>query len=600
MKKRLLITLSLLISYAFALGQETGDLASEYFKKGEYDKAATEYAQTLKKNVAWPNVFRYVYSLKKTNRTEEAVKYIRRQTKTDGANRAYYDLLNGYISREQGDTTAANQQFDRSVEESKQMTDGYARVATAFIDIQELPWAIKTYAKARVAAKDERLYSEELVDLYRAAGQTDKWLDELLTLGQRADRKEVVVSQLQTLINSKDEPKLEAALYARVQRFPNEFQYSELLSWFFVQKQKFGRALLQEKALDKRMHLNGTRVYELGQLALNNREYKAAVEAFDYLVVTYPQGQLYPLSRRMAISAREEDVKNTYPVDINEIHKLINSYQKLFSELGTNTKTLEALRSTANLYAYYLDEKDSALTALDLASELGKNDRNFLDRCKLDKGDIYILKGEPWESTLLYAQVEKSQKEEQLGYEAKLKSAKLYYYKGEFTLSKAVLDILKLATSREIANDAEQLSLIIQDNTGLDTSETAMREYAAVDLLLFQNKTDRAINELNRMQTKYKDHSLADEIMWLRANTYLKQGRDDEALADLKNIVANYSKDILGDDAMFLEAKILEERKKDKAAAMDLYQKFLVAYPGSIYGADARKRFRLLRGDVVN
>jgi outer membrane protein assembly factor BamD (BamD/ComL family) len=291
-------------------------------------------------------------------------------------------------------------------------------------------------------------------------------------------------------------------------------------------------------------------------LAMNNKEYKVAADAFEYVVNTYPQGQLYPFARRLVINAREEQVKNTYPVDKGEIRKLITDYQRMLAEIGTNVKTLEALRSTANLYGNYLDSKDTALTVLDLAIDLGKTDRNFVDKCKLDKGDIFLLKGEPWESTLLYSQVEKSQKEELLGHEAKLKNAKLHYYKGDFTVSKDILDILKLATSREIANDAEQLSLLIVDNTGLDSTEAAMREYAAIDLLLFQNRTDEAVDKLNGMWKKYGEHSLADEILWLRAKTYMKQGKQAEALEDLKMITTKFPQDILGDDAMFTQGSI--------------------------------------------
>jgi outer membrane protein assembly factor BamD (BamD/ComL family) len=393
---------------------------------------------------------------------------------------------------------------------------------------------------------------------------------------------------------------VEKSLYTKVQQEPNEPAYNELLIWYFVQKQKFSRALLQEKATDKRLKLAGNRVYDLGMLAMNNKEYKVAADAFEYVVNTYPQGQLYPFARRLVINAREEQVKNTYPVDKGEIRKLITDYQRMLAEIGTNVKTLEALRSTANLYGNYLDSKDTALTVLDLAIDLGKTDRNFVDKCKLDKGDIFLLKGEPWESTLLYSQVEKSQKEELLGHEAKLKNAKLHYYKGDFTVSKDILDILKLATSREIANDAEQLSLLIVDNTGLDSTEAAMREYAAIDLLLFQNRTDEAVDKLNGMWKKYGEHSLADEILWLRAKTYMKQGKQAEALEDLKMITTKFPQDILGDDAMFTQGRIYEEQVKDKNAAMEIYQKILTQYPGSIYGAEARKRFRLLRGDVVN
>ncbi|MFD2932140.1 tetratricopeptide repeat protein [Spirosoma flavum] len=575
-------------------------LAEEYYKAGEFEKAANEYAKLLKTDVTWTKLSRYVYSLQKTKKAEDAVKYLRKQQRSDEPNRPFYELLTGQLATQQGDTTLAKTQYNAAIQSSKSSIAKLEKIAAAFSEAGETRWAIRSLETAREVSKDPTAYSEELMALYRATGQTEKSIDEIITTSKQTEKKETVLAALQGFINTKDEPLVEKALYTKIQQEPNELAYNELLIWYFVQKQKFTRALLQEKATDKRLKLNGSRVYDLGMLAMNNKEYKTAAEAFEYISTTYPQGQLYPFARRLVINAREEQVKNTYPVDKSEIRKLISDYQRMLQEIGTNVKTLDALRSTANLYGNYLDSKDTALTVLDLAIDLGKADKNFVDRCKLDKGDIYLLKGEPWESTLLYSQVEKSQKEELLGYEAKLKNAKLHYYRGNLAVAKDLLDVLKLATSREIANDAEQLSLLIVDNTGMDSTEAAMREYASIDLLLFQNKTDEAIDALNGMMKKYADHSLADEILWLRANTYMKQGKNTEAIEDLKKIVTTYPTDILGDDALFALGKMYEDRLKDKQAAMEAYQKVLTQYPGSIYGAEARKRFRVLRGDTLN
>ena len=599
-RSKVIIVLMWLLSAGLALGQGGATLAEEYYKAGEFEKAANEYAKLLKTDVNWIRLSRYVNSLQKSSKTDEAVKYLRKQERSDEPNRAYYQLLMGQLATQQGDTVLASNQYNAALQSSKSSTSKLERIASAFSEAGEARWAVRALETARDVSKEPTAYSEDLMGLYRATGQTEKAINEIITTSKQSDKKETVLAALQGFINTKDEPLVEKALYTKIQLEPNELAYNELLIWYFVQKQKFGRALLQEKATDKRVKLNGSRVYDLGMLAMSNKEYKTAAESFEYITTTYPQGQLYPFARRLVIQAREEQVKNTYPVDKIEIRKLIGDYQKMLQEIGTNVKTLEALRSTANLYGNYLDSKDTALTVLDLAIELGKTDKNFVDRCKLDKGDIYLLKGEPWESTLLYSQVEKSQKEELLGYEAKLKNAKLHYYRGNLAVAKDILDVLKIATSREIANDAEQLSLLIVDNTGMDSTEAAMREYAAIDLLLFQNKTDEAIEALKGMWTKYADHPLADEVLWLRANTYLKQGKNAEALDDLKKITTSYAKDILGDDALFTQGKIYEERLKDKAAAMDAYQKVLTQYPGSIYGVESRKRFRALRGDAVN
>jgi hypothetical protein len=47
-------------------------------------------------------------------------------------------------------------------------------------------------------------------------------------------------------------------------------------------------------------------------------------------------------------------------------------------------------------------------------------------------------------------------------------------------------------------------------------------------------------------------------------------------------------------------AKLYEEKFKDKETAMRMYREILQKFPGSIFGAEARKRFRMLRGDTIN
>ncbi|MFD1142838.1 tetratricopeptide repeat protein [Larkinella insperata] len=579
--------------------QEGQDLADEYFKKGETEKAYTIYQKLIKPGANKQVMNRYVESAVKLDKISEAEKVIRRLVKLDDKN-PYVFLQAGILEESRKDSAKAEVYFNKAMAVASGNVNGLAELAQDFSERNKQAWSVKILKKAREQSKDPVAYAGELARLYGALGQKENMVDELLQWGLIPGNRDNVQAILQDNLKENDQKMLETVLYKKVQENPNEMFYTEMLVWYLTQKKEFYKAFIQERALDKRLKLTGVRVYDLGAVALQNKDYKNAAAMFEYVAKEYPQGQLYPFARRLVIKAREEQVKNTYPVDNLEIRKLIADYQKMFQELGKNNRTLEALRSTANLYAFYLDEKDTAITILQLATEIGKNEKAFIDRCKLDMGDIYLLKGEPWEATLLYSQVEKSQKEDLLGYEAKLRNARLHYYKGDFELSKEVLDILKQATSREIANDAGALSLLIMDNTGMDSSETAMKEFASIELMLFQNKVDSAALALNELYTKYKDHSLADNILWLRANTLLKQNKTDEALQDLEKISANYGEDVLGDDALFLTAKTYEENKKDKTKAMELYNQLLQKYPGSIFGAEARKRFRSLRGDVIN
>jgi hypothetical protein len=49
-----------------------------------------------------------------------------------------------------------------------------------------------------------------------------------------------------------------------------------------------------------------------------------------------------------------------------------------------------------------------------------------------------------------------------------------------------------------------------------------------------------------------------------------------------------------------MRARLHEEQLGNPSTAMELYQRLMTDYPGSLFVVEARKRFRELRGDVVN
>ena len=91
--------------------------------------------------------------------------------------------------------------------------------------------------------------------------------------------------------------------------------------------------------------------------------------------------------------------------------------------------------------------------------------------------------------------------------------------------------------------------------------------------------------------------AIQDDVYWLEANLRMKQGQFKESILLLERILLQFPDEILADDAYFLEGDIYENNLKQKEKAMEIYRTFLDKYPGSVYAAEARKRFRTLRGD---
>ncbi|WP_230392072.1 tetratricopeptide repeat protein [Pontibacter sp. FD36] len=596
----MLLFVVLAVPFSMAQNQELA-LAREYLSKGEYQKAETIYSKLINDERLFHTVYPdYLKTLLAQNNHKEAEKLVKRTIKRYPG-QVNYNIDLGIVYQASGDKAAAEKHFDKLIAQLKQ--EEVVAAASVFVQHELFDYAERAYLRGRELSKNPYEHNRSLIALYTFRQKHENLIGEALNLLQENESDLIYVQNM--LQNSMQDEKafdaLEKELITRVQQNPDLLAYNELLIWLYIQRRDFYSALLQARSVDKRTRSGGTRVMELGAISARNNDYQGAIEAYEYIIKEYPDGPYYLIARQRLINAREEQVENTFPVDLDKIRALISDYEALLVEVGRNAQTVEVLQHMANLYAFHLDEKDKAIELLHEAIKTPRAKPDFVAESKLTLGDIYLLKGEPWESTLLYSQVEKSHKETPIGHEAKLRNARLNYYKGDFELAQAHLDILKLATSREIANDAMDLSLLITDNTGLDTSTVAMEEYAAIELLVFQNKLDEAQNRLDAMLQKFPGHSLTDEIHFRKASIYERTGAFDKAIASLEKVVSAPA-DILSDDALYRMAYIYEESLKDTQKAQELYNEFLVKHQGSIYVAEARKRFRKLRGDapVVN
>ena len=50
----------------------------------------------------------------------------------------------------------------------------------------------------------------------------------------------------------------------------------------------------------------------------------------------------------------------------------------------------------------------------------------------------------------------------------------------------------------------------------------------------------------------------------------------------LNILISEYAEGVLGDDALFMKAQILEEHLNSASEAQQVYQQFLVDFPGSV------------------
>jgi len=600
--KYLLCVCILLVCSISSFAQQNQDiqLANEYYLKGDKQKALELYREMANVDSNVPIIHNnYFNTMLDLSAFAEAQAYLKRIQRRDPGN-LQYKIDQGILLMRSGEVQKADKYFDDLFASSATNTQMTKMISDYLASRNLAEYSIRALTRSRQALGNSTVFSLELAMLYRLQGEKDKMVNEYLNyVTQSSANIQYVKNVLQALLTTGDDlQSLEKLLYAKVQEQPENEVYSDLLIWVTMQQKNFRASFIQARAYDRRYNKQGDKCMEVARVALDNRDYDAAYQIYSYVIRHFQETPNYLMARLGMINTRDAQVKQTYPVRIDSVRSLIIDYDSFINEYPNNAYSLEAQKSKAILYATYLDRKDSAIAILERLIENRRASNYLKAKAKLDLGDIYLLANEPWEATLLYSQVEKSQKENTLGYDAKLRNAKLSYYEGDFTLAEAHLDILKEATTREIANDAMELSMLIKENLAIDSSGVALKEYAGIELLLHQNKTEQAIAKLDSLKnSKAAVYTLMDDIYWLEARLLLSIGQYQKAMLSLETIGAQYPNEIYADDALFIRAEIFERYLQDKEKAMELYREFLNKFPGSVYAAEARKRFRTLRGD---
>jgi tetratricopeptide (TPR) repeat protein len=145
----------------------------------------------------------------------------------------------------------------------------------------------------------------------------------------------------------------------------------------------------------------------------------------------------------------------------------------------------------------------------------------------------------------------------------------------------------------------QNLSLIISDNLQTPLDSSALKMYADAELLEFRNQTPAALKKLDSINIAYPNNTLADDILMSKSKIFIKTSEITKAIASLKELVENFDTSIWNDDALFTLGELYEKNIKDLEQAKTFYQKLVNDHPGSMFSAEARKRFRTLRGDNI-
>lgn len=572
-------------------------LAKQYFDDGDFEKAVLFYEKLVKKS---PRRTDYLQGLvacyQQLERYEDAKRFLTERLADKSPHPTLLIEL-GYTFTLQDSTVQAKVYFDKALETIADNPNfGYA-LGYQFQKYSLLDNAISAYQKA-MELNPKMDYSFQLARIYGEQGNVDKMYRSYLNLMRNGKTsKSNILRSIDAFVTADPENynnvTLKTILLENVQKNP-DIIWNELLSWLFVQQQQYSSAFRQEKAIYKRMEGGSTlRLENLGQLVLEENEIDVARDIFEYIIkesnniVTVLDAELSLIDIDLL------DVKK------NELETIQQKYEALIETNGYKTQTLQLQVAYANFLTFKKDDPEPAIELLKNSLELPLNQRGtaFI---KLALGDILVYNKKFNEALIYFSQVQQRLKNDVLGQNARYKVAETSFYKGDFDWALTQLKVLRSSTSQLIANDAMQLSLLISDNTLEDSTQTALKKYARADFLSYQNKTEEAVSALEDILQNHKGEKIEDEALLKQAQLFELQEKYEAAELNYIKIIEFYGSGILADDAYFALGELYRKILDQPDSAKTQYEKIIYNYQDSYYFPQARKNFRMLRGDAVN
>jgi len=571
-------------------------LANKYSKDGECDKAITIYKKIDKSNGQLRSFYKYYFEcLLNEKKYSEAILLARKMQNTNPSPIYLCDI--GIAQKAKGNNTLANKTFKKCIEKIKKakVNDVYT-LARKWNKIGEYELAIKAYLIGEEIFPNHE-FGFQLASSYRNIGKTEKMVETYIDLiiKKSSNKRNIQIILQNTFGKTKTSESykmLKDKLLLSIQK-TNNIDLMEMLVWLLIESENYNLAFTYTKAIEKQIKGDGSKIYNLGQLAHENSQYDAAIKCYQYLIT---KNNSFTNNAKILklIATSEKVLEQDYSNE--DLQNLKNKYQKVFTELGKNESTSFLMKEYANLNAFYLQDIELSKEILNECIRVTSKSE-IQAECKLMLADIYVIEDREWDAILTYSQVDSDYKQSPIGAEAKFRRAKISYYQGDFEWAQAQLNVLKASTSKLIANNAMKLSLLITDNLGLDTSESAMKLYSRAELLEQQNKWQECHTLLDSLSNTYKSHTLIDEVIYKKALIFEKQKKYQDASDQYDKIIQSFSYDILADDALYRRAILLDEKLGYKKLAQELYEKILLDYPDSIYTVDARKKYRKLRDE---
>lgn len=573
---------------------QNDELAKEYFSKGEFDKALVAYEELYKTSPSNMMFLSRLVACHQELQQYDKAENLLSQRINQKNNQPSLLVELGYNFQLQGNKVKAEEYYQKAIDATVENVNYSSGVAYAFEQKTLLEKALQVYELASQQS-DRFNFDFQKARIYGQLGDIEKMIDSYLNYAGSSPTSMIVVQQHFTMFMNEDEAfgfsdALRKALLTRAQK-TQDVMWNEFLSWFFVQQKQYDRAFVQEKAIFRRFPNSFDGLMNLVDLTFEEENYELTKEILNFILENSQDAEIQVFGQTYLMEIR---IKTAQPKDYPVIKAAL---EKLLEDFGKNVYTVDLQILQARFMGFNLDNPKEAQQILNGILKLPLNPFQQAE-IKMELADMFLYEEKYNQALIYYSQIENDLKNHEVGHQASLKVAKTSYYKGDFPWALKQLSVLKTSFSQLIANDALELYLLINDNQS-DSLYTSLNKFARADFYLYKGKDQLALEQFEKILQEHKGEDI-EAVTHLRVGKILERQKDYlKALEHYDAIITRFSDGIYLDEALFFSAEIYNKYLGNPEKAKELYEKVIFNHQDSIYFIEARKQYRILRGDEV-
>ncbi len=576
-------------------------LAQSYEEAGQLEKAETILRELFNNN---PSNYSYFDALTrifiKQKKYLEAAQLIERRLKQVPQDFNLYGLL-GSVYFMSDNISKAYEAWEQGLKAGQSSIVAYRVIANYAIENRAFEKAIDILKRGKEISDEPEIFSLDLANIYlanmRFKDAANEFCDLIIKKPEQIGNVKIRINYYSDNQNAVEQ--FIDAIKKKIKENPLPLLY-DLLSYSYSLIGKYEQAFQLLVEYEEKTKGNGNTIFSFAQNALQNKEYFAALKAFEYLIKKNINPQLLPTIKFYYSTALEAIYNEKYKEEIDfwkpykefkianeeEIKKIINSYEEIIENYPRSSVYPQALFRIAEINFNLLNniqKAESLYTLINLrAANTDYSILSFIQKGKIAINENRFDNAKSlFEKVLANNRANLNQKSQ-----ANYFIAKVNFWQGNFNESIKYLSETAKNLSSDFANDALELMTIInaakQDSVNLS-------KYAAAGLLMFQKKFSDAAEVLKNLASNKDLFILSEFASYKLAEALIALNNLPIAITILEDLSENSKTGIFSDKSLFLLGKIYQYGIKDKNKSIQIYQKLLEKFPNSLYFEQARE-----------